>query len=171
MPDIHPDFAAEADAVLSALREQHSRAGDVRVEVYDPERGDRSLGNSDEPGVISLNGWWFSKPRARFDAAVVAARDATRPGLPMWHGGIGGIENEFERLLTHEFWHHLQRALPGAGEFCRAGHEAALADNALAVSGYSLVDADEWGAEVFAALRLGGAGSPQVAEMEAFLDA
>jgi hypothetical protein len=41
------------------------------------------------------------------------------------------------------------------------------------VSGYALADdpdeADEWWAETFAALRLGGSGSVQVAEMAAFL--
>ena len=169
MPDLHHDFRPDADATLRALREAYPQAGDVRIEVYDPPEGDHSLGNSDTPGVISLNGFWFAQPRPRFDEAVVAAREAGRKGLPRWHGGIGSLDGEFQRLITHEFWHHLQRALPGADEFCRRGWAVAVNDVEQAVSGYALCDADEWGAETFAALRLGGSGSPQVAQMEDFL--
>ena len=57
-----------------------------------------------------------------------------------------------------------------ASAFAKAGHSATVADPALAVSGYATVDAQEWFADTFAASRLGGAGSPQVAEMLEFLE-
>jgi hypothetical protein len=169
-PQLHDDYRHEADAVLAALREEYSVAGPVRVDLYEPEPGDLSLGNSDTPHVISLNAYWFAAPRHLFHEAVIAGRAATRPGLPRWHGSIGDLAHEFARLITHEFAHHLMSALSEpAAKFACERHAAAVAEPTLAVSGYALCDADEWAAETFAAARLGGAGSPQVAEMLKFL--
>lgn len=168
---LHEDFRLEAESVLAGLLEAYPQAGAVRIEVHDPEPGDLSLGNSDMPGVISLSGYWFSQPRDHFDEMVLASRAATPPSLPLWHGGIGGPEGEFERLITHEFGHHVMAAGgEPAEQMAIAGHEAAVADPRLAVSGYSLSDPDEWFAETFAASRIGGSGSPQVAAMLEYLD-
>jgi hypothetical protein len=165
--DIHDDFRDEIVAAAEALAAAYPDVPFSGVQLFEVE-GDESLGrvNGD---AIEINAHWFARPRAVFDAAVVAGRKATPPGFPAWHGHIGGLEREPERLIAHEFGHLLAAAVSGSAEFATTGHRAALNNSDLAVSGYALCDADEWLAETFAALRLGGSGSIQVGELEKFL--
>ena len=169
--EVHADFRHEFETALSTLCEAYPRVPMGEVRVVDVP-GDKSLGFCDGNDIV-LNGHWFCRPRAVFDAAVVAGRASQPPGVPKWHGGIGGLEREPERLITHEFGHLLGPTIPGYTEFARAGHAAAMTSPSLAVSGYALVagEPDEWFAETFAAMRLGGSGSPQVAELMKFLGA
>jgi hypothetical protein len=170
-PRLHADFRPAAEATLAALLEAYPRVALEALRLYDPEPGDFSLGCCDSGRTIALNAHWFDVPRALFDDAVVRGRSLTPAGAPPWHGHVGDLDREFDRLLAHEFWHAMADGLPGAAEFCRRGHAAAVAEPSLAVSGYAILDAAEWGAETFAAIWLGGAGSPQVAEMVEFLAA
>jgi hypothetical protein len=166
-PDIHDDFRGEIVAAAEALAAAYPDVPFAGVQLFEVE-GDESLGRV-KGDTIEINAHWFARPRAVFDAAVVAGRKATPPGFPAWHGHVGGLEHETERLIAHEFGHLLAAAVSGVDEFAMAGHRTALNDPDLAVSGYALCDADEWFAETFAALRLGGSGSAQVAELAAFI--
>jgi hypothetical protein len=169
---LHPDYLPLADATLTALVAAYPKVAFSGVEVYQPKGYDQSLGHVEDDRIV-LNGYWFSEPRSKMDAAVIAAREATPPGFPRWHGGIGSLENEPVRLLTHEFGHILFSGITGYRAFADRLHRAALRDPAIAVSGYSLCaddGADECAADTFAAMRLGGSGSPQVAELQAFLE-
>lgn len=168
-PRLHADFRPQAETTLDGLLRSYPRVAPFRLTLYDPPPSDFSLGNCDRPGEIALNAFWFATPRRRFDAAVEDGRASTPPSTPPWHGHIGGLAHEFDRLLCHEFGHLLMAATSGAAGFARKEHADAVADPRLAVSGYAALDSDEWWAETFAAMRLGGAGSPQVAEMMAFL--
>lgn len=146
----------------------YSRVPFEGVELF-RKPDDRSLGYTGK-GKIYLNAFWFAQPRAAFDTQVMKARSSAPPGYPPWHGRIGGFDHEVERLITHEFGHLLADTLDGYKEFASAGHSAVLADPTMAVSGYALVDPDEWFAEVFSALRLGGSGSVQIVEVDKFLE-
>lgn len=128
---------------------------------------DRSLGFCSRETIV-LNAWWFARPRQFFTDGVAEARATRPPDLPIWHGGVGGVEGEYERLLTHEFGHLVAASTRGSEEFARRGFEAAKADPSIAVSGYSLKDPLEWFAEVFDAMRMGGEGE-QVDAMRGFL--
>lgn len=121
--------------------------------------------------TISLNGFWFERPRRVFIEQVLSARAATPEEFPLWHGGVGGVDREFERLLTHEFGHLVAAVTQGSRDFAARSFDAAVDDPSLAVSGYALVDPDEHWAELFAALIIGGSDSPQVGEMREFLGA
>lgn len=170
MVDLHSDFQDTAESVLAGLKQSYPEAGDVRIELYQPKPGDFSLGNSDTSGVIKLNAYWFGEPRDKFDEAVISGRAGQREDIPKWHGGIGDLDREFDRLIIHEYAHHLLDALgEKANRFARAGFDQAKAAEDTAVSGYASVDYSEWWCDTFAAMRLGGAGSPQVADMIAFL--
>jgi hypothetical protein len=169
--DLHPDYLPLADATLTALVAAYPRVEFSGIWLYKPKEGDRSLGHV-EGSHIALNPYWFSAPRSKMDEAVVLARQSTPPWAPKWHGGIGSLEREPERLLTHEFAHILAGSLRSYRDFADRLHRAALDDPDLAVSGYSLCGdngADECFADTFAALRMGGSGSPQVANLAAFL--
>jgi hypothetical protein len=168
---LHPDYLPLADATLTALVAAYPWVNFSGLWLYKPKDGDRSLGHV-EGSHICLNPFWFASPRSKMDEAVILARQSTPPGLPRWHGGIGSLEREPERLLTHEFAHILAGSLRGYRAFADGLHRAALDDPDLAVSGYSLCaddGADECFADAFAALRMGGSGSPQVADLAAFL--
>jgi len=176
--DLHPDYLPLADATFTSLVAAYPRVDFHGVRVYHPRSGvDRSLGYAGG-GWIYVNAYWFAEPRARLDAEVARARTITPFGFPRWHGGIGSLEREPERLFTHEFGHLLAAGLAGYRSFADGLHRAALDDPDLAVSGYALCPdvegdgsgADELWADTFGALRLGGSGSPQVAELQAFLD-
>jgi hypothetical protein len=167
-PDLHPDFCSIAETTLTALVADYPQARFGGLRVYLPRGNDRSLGHV-EGSDICINAFWFSEPRAKLDEAVLCARDLVPFGMPRWHGGVGSLEREAERLLTHEYFHVLAPRLQGYSAFADALHRAALDDPDLAVSGYALADSDECFAEVGAAMRMGGSGSPQVAEMQAFL--
>lgn len=162
---LHPDFRIEIEAQLAALCAAYPEVDLGAVRLFRKYADDRSLG-SVEGSDILLNAYWFAQPREKLAAAALLGREAAPYGTPLWHGGM----TEAEHLIAHEFGHLLSSATPGAGEFAKAGHAAALADPAIAVSGYALVDPDEWFSETFAGMRL-GAPSPQVGEMEAFLAA
>lgn len=138
----------------------------VRLDLYDPLAGDTSLGHCTSADAIELNAYWFAEPRVKLDMAVARGRECEPQHAMAWHGRIGGVDGEFRRLLCHEYGHLL--AVPDAPAFSRRGHAMAIANPAVAVSGYALVDPQEWWAETFAALRLGGSG-PQVGELAAFL--
>lgn len=171
---IHPDFRSQVEAAADALASAYPWVKFTGVELFEPKGNDRSLGFAGD-GVISINSYWFSQPKSLFEGEVLKARTATPTDFPAWHGRIGDVEHEVDRLIAHEFGHLLSEGLKGYKEFASAGHAAAVDSPQLAVSGYALAgaldDPDEWWAETFAALRLGGAGSPQVAELHAFLEA
>jgi hypothetical protein len=162
-PGLHPDFRGVVEAVVGSLDAVYPVARVAGVDLFERD-GDRSLAHVAGRTIV-LNAHWFARPRAVLDEEAKVGREAARYGMPLWHGGMG----EPEHLLTHEFGHVLAAALPASGKLSGRGHAAALVDPAVAVSGYALVDPDEWWGETFAALRLGHAASPQVAEMEAFL--
>lgn len=169
--NLHLDYRDEVESVLGTLAELYPDVPLSAVEIFEAPR-DLSMGHAAD-GVIYLNGYWFSRPRRFFTDAVMSARELTPPGFPLWHGGIGGVEQEFTRLLIHEFGHLLRVATPGAAEFAEAGSRAAVDDPSIAVSGYALADDDgsgeEWWSETFDAMILGGSDSPQVGEMREFL--
>ena len=126
-----------------------------RVELY-RSAGDESMGNSDRPGVISLNARWFSRP---IDELREASRDQDlvhlRGGdlvLP-WHGGM----EEPNHVLSHEFGHQLQATTPWWRGFAEPHWRASCLDpiHQRPVSGYALNDPEEFWADTFAAMRLG----------------
>src|SRR5271166_3070136 len=109
----HPDHAAAIRATLDALAARYPAVPLRTVRVYDPMPGDRSLGNADAPGRISLNGYWFSQPPEALQAQAV-----DWPVMPLgegheidWHGRM--VE-EPAHVLHHEFGHVLMAAVPGA---------------------------------------------------------
>ena len=159
----HRDFLGPIETILGSLDKVYPVAKLGEVRLFERE-GDRSLAHADGRDLV-LNALWFTRPRAVFDEAAKLGREALPFGMPLWHGGMG----EPEHVLTHEFWHVLALSLAGSAEFAESGHAAVLSNPAIAASGYAMVDPDEWGAETFAALRLGHAASLQVAEMEGFL--
>lgn len=160
---LHTDFLGPVETILGALDKVYPRARLAEVRLFE-KQGDRSLAHVEGRDIV-LNALWFTRPRVVLDEAGSDGRACLPYGMPLWHAGIP----EPEHVLTHEFWHVLATALSGSVKFMDAGHAAVLADPAIAVSGYSLTDRDEWGAETFAVLRLGHAASVQVAEMEKFL--
>lgn len=166
-PGLHDDYRNLTSSILAALSEAYPIVPSITVKLTDKD-GDESLGAA-VGGTIELNARWFAEPKVILDQAIIQARKTTPPDAPAWHGHIGGAEQEYERFLTHEFGHLLATKLPGYEDFARAGQRAALSAPEIAVSGYALVDPDEWWTETFAALRL-GAPSKQVAESQAFLD-
>lgn len=165
---LHPDFRIDVETTLSALSAAYPQVPSPRLELYQPLPGDRSLGRAERDAIL-LNSYWFSRSRADFDAAVLEARGATLPGIPLWHGGIGGQAHEVERFLTHEFGHLLSDTLPGFRKFAFKQWKSAIDTPDVAVSGYALLDPDEWFAETFAAYRLGGSGSVQVGHLAGYL--
>lgn len=165
---LHPEYKDEVETTLSALCEAFPQVVLTEVRMFSDE-GDRSLGRA-KGNTIELNAYWFARPKQVMLDAVDDSRNSTPFGAPKWHGGIGGAKGEVKRLLNHEFAHLLAEYLTGYRTFARRHHREALANPELAVSGYALCDdEDEWFAETFAALRLGGNGSPQCARLEAFL--
>lgn len=170
-PDLHSDYRDETQRVLRKLCALYPAVNLRAVEVFE-RPGDRSMGHAGD-GAISLNAYWFTRPRQFLTDAVVHARETTPPGFPLWHGGIGGVEQEYERLLIHEFGHLVKASTPGADEFAAEKAQEARDNPALAVSGYALADDDdsgeEWWSETFDAVLLGGSDSPQVGEMREFL--
>src|SRR5262245_10145606 len=105
------------------------------VELFDRE-GDRALGYV-EGDKIYINAVYFGQSRAVLDEAILDARSASEGNGP-WHGHIGGLDHEVERLIAHEFAHLLAETLPGYAGFARAGYDASLKCPQLAVSGYCL---------------------------------
>lgn len=167
---LHPDFRPGVEAVLEALCAAYPNVKFDGLQLYGPPAGDESLGCTDGNRIL-LNAGWFTEPEAKLDQAIVEGRVATPPGVPLWHGGIGSLEHEVERLVCHEFGHLVAQTIgKSAQRFADRGHRAVLAEPDIAVSGYAITDPEEWFAEVFAAMRLGAAGSRQVAEMAAFLE-
>ena len=166
--ELHEDYRGPLADVLRTLCLAYPQVEPPRVEMF-AEDYDRSLGHAETDGTIRLNSYWFSRPRSFFQRAVVRAREVSPEGAPKWHGGIGGEDNEFARFVAHEFGHLLADKVPGSAAFSKAGHAAAIDQPDLAVSGYALVDAEEWFSETFCGLRF-GAASVQVAEMAKFLE-
>lgn len=166
-PGLHDDYKALMSSILETLSEAYPIVPPITVKLTDKD-GDESLGAA-VGDTIELNARWFAEPKVILDQAIIQARKTTPPEAPAWHGHIGGAEQEFVRFLTHEFGHLMASELTGYKKFAQVGHKAARRDPEIAVSGYALVDPDEWWAETFAALRL-GAPSKQVAELQAFLD-
>lgn len=170
---IHPDFRPQIEAAAEALAAAYPHVEFAGIKLFDSP-GDKSLGYAQD-GWICLNAAWFAAPRAAFDEQVARSRSLIPANAPPWHGHIGELKGEVDRLMAHEFGHLLAQGLEGYQEFAREGHSAAIAYPSLAVAGYCLLAgeqpeaADEWWAETFAALRVGGSGSAQVAEMAAFL--
>lgn len=148
---LHPTYRAVVGPALDAMLSSYPACPLKEVRVYRGVPSDRSLGNADEPGVISLNAYWFA------DRDYEALREEARQGylfvLPgcaevlKWHGGM----TEPMHLLAHEFGHVLSDVLPGYVEFAEAGWQAATADPPTAVSGYACSGPHEWWGEAFAA--------------------
>lgn len=166
---LHPEYREETERVLSSLLREYPRVSLRSVEVFD-RPGDRSMGFATGDHTINLNGHWYSKPRSFFRTAVVEARRTTPPGFPLWHGGIGGIDQEYERLLVHEYGHLVAAVTSGSTRVAKTLFKKTISEPDLAVSGYSLVDEDECFAEVFDALHFKVDENPLVAEMHHFLD-
>jgi hypothetical protein len=165
---LHPEWHAPAEATLGRLTDDYPDVELSELTLFD-RPGDLSLGHCD-PRRIILNAYWFSQPRSFFEEATLRARSVAPPWAPPWHGRIGGISHEFDRLLTHEFGHLLMDALgEPAEEFAERGFVAAVVDPTGAVSGYSLVDPHEWFAETFAGMRFGRSG-PWIDRMAALID-
>lgn len=148
----HPAYRPLIERMIGDLLERYPAALLRTVRIYDPPEGDRSMGYT-KKGMISLNAHWFGR-----DPAVLRDEALTRPAVLLqgrrvaWHGGM--IE-EPDHLLAHEFGHVLSDALPGWRDFAGAARRVASRNPGMAVSGYGLVDDDEYWAECFAAFELG----------------
>ena len=164
-PALHRDFLGPVEATLGVLEDVYPQARLASVRLFE-RPGDRSLAHVEGHSIV-LNAYWFAEPSRKLAAAALAGRQSLPYGMPLWHGGMS--DEEGTHLLTHEFGHLVAAGTEGSVVFAKAAHAAVVADPVLAVSGYAIVDPDEWWGETFAALRLGAAASPQVAEMEAFL--
>lgn len=163
----HPRFAPMIREIIGALVERYPWAPLHSVRVYEPPLGDRSMGNTKD-GVISLNEHWFgADPRDLQDAALARHDILLRRLRVSWHGGMTA---EPIHLLSHEFGHALAPAIPGCRAFARDARAAALLDPSLAISGYGLVDDDEYWAEIFAACELGKASGETRRQVMKLLD-
>lgn len=139
---MHELYRMEIPTVLDALMVKYPDAKLDRVELFWRPL-DQSIATT-EPPVLKLNAYWFSqKPQVLIDASKLARG---------WHCSLG---QEPRRVLTHEFGHALMAARPHLRDYAEEAWENATLHPALAISGYALVDADEFWAEEFAAYELG----------------
>lgn len=151
----HPWYRFVIRNQIWTLVDKYPQAPLKRVRIYRPASADdRSLGNANENGVISLNEHWFAQP------PEVLQREAENwPLMPLgggrfikWHGNM---LKEPEHCGTHEFFHVLAEAIPDIDEFSTAGWLNDTENPDEAVSGYALADPAEWWAESATAAELG----------------
>lgn len=165
---MHPSFAVPIASTLHRLRERYGV--DARVKLHEPDSCDRSMAYT-EGTTIHLNPFWFDSPITVLRSAAAMGNVRGDPTATLWHGGM---VDEPTHVVTHEFFHALWNVRlhrePGFREFVSGGYERALADPALAVSGYALANPDEWLAETFSAAELGLDGNAQVDTARALLE-
>ena len=150
----HPASAPLIRRIVDALAERYPWAPLREVRLYEQKSGDRSMANTTEH-EITLNPYWFSRDPVELRLqATRNTRVRLRGREVEWHGGM---TDEPRHVLTHEFGHSLSHALPGWRALAGQARSRALDDPRLAVSGYGLVDDDEYFAEMFAAYELGTA--------------
>lgn len=164
--DAHPKFQRLIPEILLPLRDRYPGAKLSSVGVYQPRRGDTSMGATTSDGKITLNAYWFARDPAELSKAArrYAIIDAT--GFPMgWHGPMIA---EPPQLLTHEFGHCVYFGLPEREieEWSEERWRAATRRPELAPSGYALTSPPEFFGEMFALCELGLATSDEVAALD-----
>ncbi len=149
---VHPSFVPPIRQTIDALAARYPRAPLREVRLYEPKPGDRSMART-TAHEIALNPYWFSRPVDELKEAAKRCTDVRLRGhVVIWHGGMN---DEPIHVLHHEFAHSLSHGLPGWRALAGQARGRALADPALAVSGYGLANDDEYFAEMFAAYELG----------------
>jgi DNA topoisomerase-1 len=154
----HPAHRVKIEGMIRGLCARYPRVPLKAVRIYQPEPDDRSMGNADEDGVISFNGFWFSQdPQVLEDAAV---EDFIVPVAGKMMGWHGAMIDEPEHVIAHEFGHFAIQSLPELKQWAEELWQELTEDPAKAPAGYALAGPDECGAEVFAEhVLLGGGGA------------
>lgn len=156
----HPEHRAKIEGIIRGLCARYPWVPLKTVRLYEPDEGDRSLGNADEPGEIALNAFWFA------DDAPTKLEEAAHAGfiVPIggqnigWHGGgdsAAGFMGESHHVLVHEFFHCATDVLPAWREWTEPRFLAATRNPKLAPSGYALSGFAEFWAEACAGYVLG----------------
>lgn len=155
LADAHPAFRPLIKRTIDDLFEQYPRCPLRAVRIYARKPGDRSMGNTTENGVISLNPYWFARDPAILEEAG-RKQPIVRVGRVelLWHIPA----QEPIHVLVHEFGHVLGPTLDGYQEWCLSWWRRATANPENAPTGYALANPTEYFAEAFALTELGYSG-------------
>jgi hypothetical protein len=176
LQEAHEHYRDLIVAVMESLNNKFPMAKLHKVSIYPmegakncpmPDCANRSLGDATEPGVIRLNGYWFSEPPDTLHSAGEISDFV--PGIPglRWHGGLP----QPGQVLVHEFFHILRDGLgPEAAEFSHHMWQQATQSPSNAFSGYSMYNPSEWWAECGAGLILADDPNSQVVKLGRFLE-
>lgn len=66
----HPAYRRSLTRILTDLAEKYPRAPLKRVELFEAKPGDRSLGSTEDGGVIRFSSFWFCRDPAFLQAAA-----------------------------------------------------------------------------------------------------
>lgn len=165
LSDAHPGFRRVIPEILLPLSECYPGAKLTRVRLYQPERGDTSMGQTLDTGEMRLNAYWFARDPDELSAAARRYAVIEVDGSPMgWHGPMIA---EPPQLLSHEFGHCAWFGLPEevVRNWARERWRAATRRPHLAPSGYALRSPEEFFGEMFALCEMGLATDDEVADL------
>lgn len=150
----HPAHRLAIRDIITSLMERWPQAPLKEVRIYEPQEGDVSMGNADEPGVIALNAHWFAQPPKVLEEHAQRPRMMPLGGGRMiaWHGNMS---EEPWHLCAHEFGHVLALTNKALRLWGQERWEYVTRYPEEALTGYEIADADECMAEGFALYSLG----------------
>ena len=103
----HPAYRRSLTRILTDLAEKYPRAPLKRVELFEAKPGDRSLGSTEDGGVIRFSSFWFCRDPAFLQAAAKKCIEVEADSRPvLWHGTMIA---EPLHVATHEFGHVLSQ--------------------------------------------------------------
>lgn len=139
-------------SVLEPLAVRYPSARLRRVALYEPKRGDTSMGRTLDDGTVLLNAYWFARDPAALRKAAEKHPSVIVGGITIgWHAYMP----EPPQLLTHEFFHAVRNGAPVVMDWANDAWSACTRYPELAPSGYSLSDPEEFWAEAMALRELG----------------
>jgi hypothetical protein len=144
------EIARQIVDIVDRCSSKYPQADLKGVRLYEPKPGDRSLGNEDSHGWLSLNSLWFA---GDIDQLRTAAQSE-----PLWHGPM---TEEPRHVTLHEFGHVLAESITGCAARAETLWQAATANPKSAPSRYSLTASPEFVAELFALVEMGFADQQQ----------
>jgi hypothetical protein len=173
----HPDYRRDIPDILTPLTEYYPGARLSSVSLYQPKRGDTSMGATYDNGEIRLNSHWFGHHPDELKRAAIHHSVIDVNGIEVgWHGPMVW---EPRQLLTHEFGHVVWQSLPQREVQTWAADRwrAATRDPRRAPSGYALVGNSsdrklvgaEFFGEMFALVHLGFGTDDEVADLQSLL--
>src|SRR6266851_3602901 len=168
LDDAHPKYRDKIEGILTGLLARYPSVNLKSVSLFNPLKDDKSLGNSNNPGEIRLNSFWFSKDPSLLENAALEDVMVNINGRDIaWHGLL---VQEPEHVLTHEFGHLLSDVVSNWDKWVEPRWQASIIDPQLAPSAYALSDLDEFWAETFALVELGLASKSQTDEFHRLID-